>query len=159
VLVAVCLALVPVAGAGFTSGLLAGLAIVAVASLLVGLLLEWSALIAWAAAVLGLEYLLGLASGGAGLDARAAVFGAALLLMTECAFWSVELRTPLRDEGAVHAARGRAIAAMVMSGAAVAVVPLIAAGMEPDAGLFAPVLGAAAVVAIIGIMVRLGASS
>jgi hypothetical protein len=146
-----------VAGAGFTSVILAVLAIVAVASLLLGLLLEWSALIAGAAAVLGLEYLLGV--GGAGLDARAPLFGAALLLMTECAFWSGELRTPLRDERAVHRARARAVAAVVLAGAAMAVVPVITAGIEPNAGVFAPLLGVAAVVAIIGMLVRLGASS
>jgi hypothetical protein len=155
VILCICLAIAPIAGADFGIEILTMLALAAVVSLLAGVTLELPACIAWAAALLGLEYLLSLGFSAASLDARAPVVGAALLLMAESGFWSLELRAPLRDEGAVHLARARELAVVVLAGTAMAVVPVIAATVEPFAGLLATILGSAAAVGIIGSVVSL----
>lgn len=51
-----------------------------------------------------------------------AVYGAALLLVAELAYWSLELRTPSRDEGRLVIRRTSAVALLVAASLAVGLV-------------------------------------
>jgi hypothetical protein len=151
------LAILPIVSGGpQSSEIPLAVGIAAVATLLVALVLDSTVLIGVTAGLLGVAYLMPL---GAGLDARAPLVGAGLLLMAECAYWSLEQRTPLRDEGEVLVLRGRAIAAIVVAGGATAILPVLVGAAGPAPGLLVTVLGAAAAVGIVGVLVRLSWAS
>jgi len=99
--------------------------------------------------------MLSLVFAGAAIDTRAPVIGAGLLLMTELAFWSIELRAPIRDAPAVHLERARAVGALVAGGASVATVPLLVSQLAISGGLLLTALGAAAAVSVAIILARL----
>lgn len=126
-----------------------------VASLLAGVLLEWSAAIALAAVALGIEYVLSLELAGGAIDARAPVIGAGLLLMTELAFWSIELRAPIHDDPAVHASRARAVTAVLAGAALLAVPALLVTQLSFSGGVPLTLLGALAAVALLAMLLQL----
>jgi hypothetical protein len=153
--VALGLAIIPIFGATFGSEMLAGVGLLAVATLAAGVIVEWSAAIAWAAGLLGLDYILSVGFAGAATDARAPVIGAALLLMTEFAFWSIEQRAPIRDDPLVHLARARAVGALVAGGALLGTLPLLVSQSRVSGGPAVTVVSAAAAVALLAILLRL----
>jgi hypothetical protein len=152
--VALALAIIPIFGATFGAEIPSGVGLVAVASLLAGVIYEWSSAIASAACLLALEYILSLGLAGAAIDARAPVIGAGLLLMTELAFWSIEQRAPIRDAPAVHFARARAVGMLVAGGGLLATLPLFASQLRIPGGLALSALGAVAAVALAMVLVH-----
>ena len=128
---------------------------VAVVVVVAGVALESSAGIGLAIALLAAQYVVSALDPGAGVDARAPIVGAGLLLVAELAHWSIALRAPIRDESSIHAARARAIAVLVVASAGVAVVPLMVAALPPAGHPVLRVAGAGAAVCTVAVLVWL----
>jgi hypothetical protein len=157
VLLAFCLAAWSALAATTGVPLTGVLGLLAVVLLSAAVTLEWSAGIGWALGLLAAQYLASALPFDSVVDARAPVVGAGLLLVAELAYWSIELRSPMRDEPAIHVARARAIGVLVAAGAAAAVVPLLVAEL-PAAGQPAlRVAGAIAVVCVVALLAWLSA--
>jgi hypothetical protein len=75
------------------------------------------ALLPWAIVSLGAAYAASL-HGVAGIDGRAPVVGALLVLVAELGYWSLERRTPVGDESGLHARRAGAVLALTVAAAA-----------------------------------------
>lgn len=89
---------------------------------------------------------------GGALDGRAPVVGAALFLVAELAYWSLELREAVADEAGAYGRRVALLAVLVLGALAVGVglVALVDAG--GDRGLGLDLLGAAAAVAALALV-------
>jgi hypothetical protein len=120
---------------------------VAVAALAVGLLLRWSAALAIGVALLGAQQAVRLALGADALDAWTPVIAAALLLVAELAWWSIEPRIPAWAQPGVAARRAGAVLLACIAGTLVSAVVVLAAGERVGGGT---ALEAAGVVAAIG---------
>jgi len=131
------------------------LGVVAVVVLGSSVAIESSAGIGLAIATLAAQYVVSALDSGSAVDARAPIVGAGLLLIAELAHWSIELRTPIRDEPSIYAARARAIALLVVASAGVAVVPLLVAALPPAGHPVLRVAGAGAAVCTVAVLVWL----
>lgn len=109
-----------------------------------------------AIAGLGAGYAAALALDDGPLDARAPVVAAALFLVAELAYWSLELRDAVADEAGAHLRRIGFLAALILGALAVGsgLLAVVDAGEGEFAGL--ELLGALAAVAALAI-VALGA--
>ena len=132
--------------------LLAGVTCGALAA---GLTSGRAAPVGWALAGLALEYVAGLLARSAPIDLAAPLFGAALLLVAELAYLSLELRRPASDrdrvlQGRLLAIAGLAGAALVLGGLyeAAAILPL-------PGGIGLTVAGVVAAVAAAALLTRL----
>lgn len=103
-------------------------------------------------------YVVGLFVGRHPLDEAAPLVGAALLLCSELATWSLEERRPVATSRAFRLARVRAVGLLVLAGLAAAALVLVAANSSLGGGLVWAVLGAAAALATIAMAVRLSVS-
>jgi hypothetical protein len=150
----VVLAAYPVIAAGVFDSPLTLIAGLACGGLATGLLAGRAALLAWALAGLGCEYTAGLFARSAPLDLAAPLFAAALLVVGELAYFSLELgRTAaVQDPGLARrlfAIAGLGAAALAAGGIyeAAAMLPLLG-------GSAATVLGVVAAVAAVTVLVR-----
>jgi hypothetical protein len=117
-----------------------------------------AALLAWALAGLGFEYVAGLLARSAPLDEAAPVFAAALLVVGELAYLSLELRrTPaVQDGGLVR--RLFAIISLAAATLGVGALYEAAATLPLLGGTLVPVLGVGAAVAAVVLLVRLASA-
>ncbi|MDX6514060.1 MAG: hypothetical protein QOE36_3564 [Gaiellaceae bacterium] len=107
---------------------------------------------------LGAEYLAAWGASGAGVDGRAPVYGGALLLVAELAYWSLETDAPTVDDPAVRTRRLGSVAALAGSGAAVGALLVGLSAVRIGSGIGTDALGvaaaAAAFVAIVALALR-----
>jgi len=130
---------------------------VATAVLGVGLALGWAVVVPWALGGLACEFVASLYLRDATLDPTAAVYGSALLLTAELAYWSFELATPSRDEGGLRRRRALAIAALVVGSLCVGLLAVAVAAVPVAGGLALTAAGiGAAVVAFVLVVVTAG---
>lgn len=117
-----------------------------------GLALRLAALVPVALALLGAEYALFLTLEDVGLDERAPLFAAGLLVAGELSYWSLELRSAVTDEPGSFARRVAflmllALTGMLVGGALLAVVDALA-----REGLAVEIVGALATAAAIALL-------
>jgi hypothetical protein len=108
-----------------------------------------------AVALLGAEYgtflyLSGEATGGA-----TAVYAAGLVLASELAYWSLELRTPTGDAPSALRRRAVSISATVVGAFVVAGMVAFAAGLGTDGGFVLDIIGAVALTAALALVAQL----
>jgi hypothetical protein len=154
--VACVLAAYPPTSAARLAWLHAGISIVAIVVLSVGLALRRPALFFWSLALLGGNYALWLALGTHAIDQRAPIVGAGLLLTAELAFDSLEPEVG-RPEATAVLARTIAVALTVLGGAGVGAVILAVSSIPLSGGVAVTALGAAAAVLALGLLMRLAA--
>jgi hypothetical protein len=104
-------------------------------------------------------YVSGLFVGRHPLDEAAPLVGAALLLCSELATWSLEERRPIATSRALRLVRARAVGLLVLAGLAAAALVLVTATSSLGGGLMWAVLGAAAALAVVAVAARLSVSS
>jgi hypothetical protein len=115
-------------------------------------------LLPWALLLAGLGYGLSLAVSNAGLAEGAPLIGVGLLLCGELATWSLDERWAVRAERRLIAARAAAVGALALGGVLVGGLVLALAAAPVGGGLDWTVVGAAAVVALLGLAARLSRS-
>jgi hypothetical protein len=103
-------------------------------------------------------YVVGLFVGRHPLDEVAPLVGAALLLCSELATWSLEERRPVATSRTLRLARARAVGLLVIAGLAAAALVLVTATSSLGGGLVWAVLGAGAAVAAVAVAARLSVS-
>lgn len=111
--------------------------------------------LAWSILMLGLAYSLSLVTHHRGVDEAAPLVAGGLLLAAELASWSVTERREIRVERRVLAARGTAIALLVVTGVGMSALVLGLAAAPVGGGLGWTILGAASAVGVIGLATRL----
>jgi hypothetical protein len=104
-------------------------------------------------------YVVGLFVGRHPLDEAAPLVGAALLLCSELATWSLEERRPVPRSRTLRLARARAIGLLVLAGLVAATLVVVTATSSLGGGIGWAVLGAAAALAAVAVAVRLSVSS
>jgi hypothetical protein len=121
-------------------------------ALLLGGLTGWAGGAPWGVAGLAAAYAGALAVGPSGLDPWAPAVAAGVLVAGETGAWAAELRTPLRLDRAVIAARVALVLGMAAAAAAVGLV-LIAPGAGPElAGPLITAAGVASAVAAVAVI-------
>ena len=103
-------------------------------------------------------YVVGLFVGRHPLDEAAPLVGAALLLCSELATWSLEERRPVATSRALRLARARAVGLLVLAGLAAAALVLVSAGSSLGGGIGWVALGSAAAIGAVAVAVRLSVS-
>jgi hypothetical protein len=106
-----------------------------------------SRLAPWAQGLLAGEYIGWLEVRGGPVDARAPLVAAGLLAVGELVAWSLDARR--QTEAPAHVARAIRLGLLLLVGTGLAVLPLVAAGLQ-SAGLLPVVAASAAVLAITG---------
>lgn len=101
------------------------------------------------------EYAVAAGLAGSGLDTRADVWGAGLLLSAELLFLAAELRTSVLEGGELVARRLGTIALLVAGSIAVGAVLLSAAELHPGGGLALQLVGVAAVGGVLALVLSL----
>jgi len=122
-------------------------------ALLLGLVLVrgHTELLGSALLLLGAAYVLGLLVGHHSLDEAAPLVGAALLLCSELATWSLEVRFRVALEPALRLQRVRAVGLLVSAGLAASSLVLVVAATSVGGGLAWTMLGSAAAVGAIAL--------
>jgi hypothetical protein len=105
---------------------------------------------------LGGGYATALAIDGGPLDGRAPVVAAALFLVAELGYWSLELRDAVADEAGAHLRRIGLLSALALGALAVGAALLALVDTDPLGGVGLEALGAVAAVAALA-LVALGA--
>jgi hypothetical protein len=114
----------------------------------------------WAPALLGAQFAAALAiADHAWVDGRAAAVAAGLVLVAELSAWARELRPEIPHERGLLARRALRIALLTVGAAGLAAAVLVLAAAPLDLGLAGDALGAAAAVAALGLVARLGRGS
>jgi len=129
----------------------------ALAVLLVGLLLRWSAALAVGVAVLGAQQATRLALGSEAVDEATPLVATGLLLVAELAWWSVEPRVPAWGEVGVLARRVWTLVLTCAGALVVSAVVVVAAGAPVNGGTVLELLGvvaAAAALALVAAVAR-----
>lgn len=137
-----------------TSWLLA-VAVSACALLLVCLATGWAAGIPWVIAGLAAEELVAFVLQGSAVDLRSPVMGVGLFLVSELAYWSLELRIAGRDEAGIHARRVVLLAVLSALALVAAAFPLLGALTVLQAGWLVNVAGVAAAVVALALVTGL----
>jgi len=135
--------------------LYAGISVVAIALLDIGLAFRRAAPFFWCLLLLGGNYALWLALGTHAIDQRAPIIGAGLLLTAELAFDSLE--PEVGPDATVVLARAIALALSVLGAAGVGAVILAVSSIPLSGGVVVTALGAAAAVLALGLLMRLAA--
>jgi hypothetical protein len=130
------------------------MAALALLALGAGLLLRRPAGIPAALVLLGGGYSLFLTAEDVSLDRRAAVIAAALLLVSELAYWSLELRSGIADEPGSYLRRVAMLALLALGAAAVAGGLLALVDVTGRGGLAVEIAGVGA--ALAALLVLLG---
>ena len=115
-----------------------------------GLVLRWPVLVPAALVALGAGYAALLALEGGALDERAPLVAAALFVVAELAYWSLELRDAVADEPGAYARRLALLAALGLG--ALAVGAGLLAVVDAGGGIGIEVAGAVAAVAALAIV-------
>jgi len=131
------------------------LALLAAGLLAAGLALAWAPAVGWVLWLCLAGYLLSLLGQPRRVDAGAPVVGAAMFLMAELAYWSIELRPPARQARGLAARRLAAIGGVVLAAEALAALALVTASPGADLGLVLDAAGAAAAVAAVALLLGL----
>jgi hypothetical protein len=137
---------------GGHDGLLLGLGAAAVAVLLAGVLLRWSAALAAGVALLGAQQATRLALGPEGVDEATPLAAGALLLVAELAWWSIEPRIPAWAQPSVAAWRVVTVASACVAGTAVSAVVVVAAGAPVGGGTLLELAGVVAAVTALAVV-------
>ena len=147
----------PLRGDRFETALLvAGAA--AVVLVLAALVLRSEPAATAAVVLLGCAYTGALFAGDVGVDLAAPAFGALLLLLHELVAWSLQERVRVAVEAAPHVVRAAGVAAVSVAGAALGVVALSTTALSVRGGLGWEVVGVAAAVAVVAVVVRVTAA-
>jgi hypothetical protein len=115
-----------------------------------GLVLQWPVLVPAALVALGGGYAALLGLEGGALDERAPLVAAALFVVAELAYWSLELRDAVADEPGAYARRLALVAALGLG--ALAVGAGLLAAVDAGGGIGLEVVGAVAAVAALAIV-------
>ena len=118
--------------------------IVALAVLAAGLAVSLPVTVPAAVTLLGGEYLAIVGFETDALDTRAALVAAALLVVAELAYWSLELRGPVVDEAGTYLRRIAFLATLVVGTLGVGVGLLALVEVVSAGGVAVDILGAAA---------------
>lgn len=105
--------------------------------------------------LLGACYVVALFVGRHPLDEAAPLVGAALLLCSELAMWSLEERHAVAASRALRLARARTVGLLVFAGLGAGALVLVSANSSLGGGLLWTVLGAGAAVFAVAIAARL----
>ena len=111
--------------------------------------------LAWSMLMLGIAYSLTLLTHHRGVDEASPLVAGGLLLAAELASWSCAERREVRVERRVLAARGVAIAWLVVGGVGVSTLVVSLAAAPVGGGLGWTILGGASAVGVIGLATRL----
>jgi hypothetical protein len=117
----------------------------------------WTTPVAWALALLASGYALSLSLGPdrVTIDAAAPVVAAALLVVAELAYWSLELRDPGRWEGPLLARRLAVLGTLALVSLALGSLVVVFTTLETGGGVGLTFLGVAAAVATLAILAGL----
>jgi len=124
----------------------------ALAVLLAGLLLRWSAALAVGVALLGAQQATRLALGPEAVDEATPLVATGLLLVAELAWWSVEPRVPAWGQVGVLARRVGTLVLTCVAALAVSAVVVVAAGAPVNGGTLLELLGVAAAAAALALL-------
>ena len=136
------------APAAVALGLLAGVLLAA------ALVAGWAPGVGWVLCLLVAGYLLSLLAQPRRVDAGAPVVGAALFVMAELAYWSIELRPPARQARELPARRLATILGVVLAAEALSALTLLTAS-PGDLGPLLDAAGVAAAVAALALLLGL----
>ena len=131
----------------------ARLAALAFVALVAGIVLGWSSLLPVALVLLGAPYALHLSVDDVGLDAKAPLFAAGLLLVAELGYWSLEERERTHGDPGAGLRHLGFVAVLALAGLAVGAVLLAVADLARTGGLAIDLLGAAAAAAALLVVV------
>jgi hypothetical protein len=124
--------------------------------LLCALLRGWDDALPWSIALLATAYAIGIAAHGREIDEAAPLVAAGLLLFSELARWSLDERLGVRTERAVVLSRARALAVLTVAGGAIAAAVVALSAAPVGGGLAWTILGAAAAVGAVALVLRSG---
>lgn len=116
-----------------------------------------SSAVAWALVGLGGEYAAWLALRGGGVDTRAPLYGAGLLLVGELSYWSLDRRSTARAEQQLDVRRAVALLVALPASIALGTLLLAASSVSIGGGVALEALGVAGAVAllvVVAILVR-----
>jgi hypothetical protein len=136
------------------AGLLLGIGAIGGVLLLLVLVRRMDDLLPWALILLGIAYTLSLVVHGSGVDGGAPLVAAGFIVCAELAAWSLDERHAIAAERQVVVGRATALGALVLAGIAAGGL-VVALSLTPGSGLAWTVLGAAASVLVVGLVVRL----
>jgi hypothetical protein len=134
---------------------------VALAVLLAGLLLRWSAALAVGVALLGAQQATRLALGPETVDEATPLVATGLLLVAELAWWSVEPRVPAWAQGGVLARRLGTLVLSCAGALFVSALVVVAGGAPVSGGTALELVGvvaAAGALAVVALVARRGSS-
>jgi len=140
--------------AGKLGGLAGAAAALALALLAFGLVSRFASTIPWAIVLVGSAYLIG-REGNPVVDGGAAVVGALLLLSAELASWSIGENPRIQAEASLVIRRAVAIGTLVLGALVVDVLLLGTAAFSGSSGIVLVVVGMAAAVAAVALVLRL----
>ncbi len=125
----------------------------ALAMLLAGLLLRWSAALAVGIGLLGVQQAIRLELGPDKLDAWTPLVAGGLLLAAELAWWSVEPRVPAWSPPGVGARRPATVLFACVAATVVAAVVVVAAGARVSGGVGLELAGVVAAIGALAVVV------
>jgi hypothetical protein len=137
--------------------LLVAVGLLALALLLGGLALRWSAALAVGVALLGAQQAVRLALGPDSLDSWTPLFAGGLLLVAELAWWSLEPRVPAWSQPGLAARRVGTVLLACAGACVVSAVVLVAAGVPLSGGFgleLAGVVAATGALAVVAWLAR-----
>ncbi|HYX88636.1 MAG TPA: hypothetical protein VE753_04655 [Gaiellaceae bacterium] len=156
IVVAAAIAISPLARSSHV-WLLAGLGGAALFSLGLGLVVRWSAALAFGIALLGTEQAVRLATGPNHVDPWTPVYAAGFLLAAELAWWSIEPRVQAWAQYEATLSRLGAVAGACVGGGVLAALVVLAAGAPLRGGLALELVGvvaATAALAVVAVVAR-----
>lgn len=121
-----------------------------------GLATRWGLAVAWSLLLLGAEYALWLTERSGGVDTRAPLYAAGLLLVAELAFDGLE-RTVVRPEPEVAARRGLQLALLAVGAVGAGAVVLAVATLPVGGSVALTAVGVGAAVTALVLVSRLAA--
>lgn len=120
------------------------------------LLLRSASLLPWALVALGAEYAAGLAlHAGSGVDTRAPLYGAGLLLAAELGYWSIARRSAAWAEPQLLAWRVLGLALLTLAAVGLGTLVLAVGAIPVGGGVALEALGVAAAVGLVALLARL----
>jgi hypothetical protein len=124
----------------------------AVAALLAGLVLRWSAALAVGVALLGAQQALRLELGSDVFDASTPVSAGALLLTAELAWWSIETRVPAWSQPELGALRAATVLLVCAGATVVSALVALAASASVGGGTVLELTGVAAAIGALAVV-------
>jgi hypothetical protein len=131
----------------------ARLGALALVTLLAAVVLGWSAFVPLTALFVASAYATRLYADDVSVDARSPLLAAGLLLTVELGYWSIEARQPLRVDAGEDLRRLGFVLALTLGALAVGAILLAVADLARTGGLAVDLLGAAAAVGALLVVV------